>query len=169
MRPTTLLPLLLTAVLAVSAVHAAERVDTPYEPQKVIVDMYFDEPQKMATALYWIRSIINPLSEEPYGYIPDEHDIKVVIHGTEIVTVAKKNEEKYQDIVSRMRYYDTFGVEFKVCGLAADDYDYAAEDLQDFIDLVPSAMTEIVHWQNQGYALLTPKVYTRTRSIQEIR
>jgi len=161
------LALLIASLLP--AAFAATPVNTPYEPQKVVVDMYFDEPAKMATALYWIRSIINPLSEEPYGYIPDEHDIKVVIHGTEIVTVAKKNEEKYKEIVSRMRYYDTFGVEFKVCGLAAQDYDYAAEDLQDFIDLVPSAMAEIVHWQNQGYALLTPHVYERTQSIQEIR
>ncbi|HKJ76047.1 MAG TPA: DsrE family protein, partial [Gammaproteobacteria bacterium] len=68
-----------------------------------------------------------------------------------------------------MRYYASLGVEFKVCGLAADDYGYAAEDLQDFVDLVPSAFNELVYWQNQGYALIVPRVQERTFSIEEIR
>ena len=31
----------------------------------------FDEPQKINAALYWLRALINPLSEEPYGMSPE--------------------------------------------------------------------------------------------------
>lgn len=56
-----------------------------------------------------------------------------------------------------------------MCGLAADDYGYKADDLHDFVDLVPSAFNELVHWQNQGYALIVPRVQERTFSIESIR
>lgn len=144
-------------------------IDTPYQPQKVIYDFYFDHPQKINSALYWLRSLINTLGEDPYSFSPEALNIKVVIHGTEIVTVVKKNYPKYQDAVDRMRYYASLGVEFKVCGLATQDYGYQAKDFQDFIQIVPSAMTELAHWQNQGYALITPVVTEKRFSIEEIR
>jgi intracellular sulfur oxidation DsrE/DsrF family protein len=96
-------------------------------------------------------------------------NIVVVIHGTEIVTVAKKNYAKYQNAVDRMRYYAALGVKFKVCGLAAQDYDYNVEDFQDFIEVVPSAITELVHWQQQGYAVIRPIIMSKQFSIEEIR
>jgi intracellular sulfur oxidation DsrE/DsrF family protein len=161
------------ALLICTAAGAGERVSravqTPYGEQKVVFDFYFDDPEKINSALYWIRSLINPLMDEPYGMAPEFLDIKVVIHGTEIVTVARKNYERYQDAVERMRYYASLGVEFKVCGLAAHDYDYATDDFHDFVDVVPSAITELAHWQLQGYALLTPYVMEKRYSIEEIR
>ena len=48
----------------------ASRVQTPYAEQKVVYDFYFDEPAKINSALYWIRSLIIPLSEEPYNHAP---------------------------------------------------------------------------------------------------
>ena len=103
------------------------------------------------------------------GMAPEFLDIKVVIHGTEIVTVARKNYGKYRDAVERMRYYASLGVEFKVCGMAAEDYDYAIGDFYEFIDVVPSAITELAHWQLQGHALITPMVTEKKFSIEEIR
>ncbi|MDH3980231.1 MAG: DsrE family protein [Gammaproteobacteria bacterium] len=144
-------------------------VQTPYSEQQVVFDFYFDEPEKINSALYWIRSLINPLMEEPYGLAPEFLDIKVIIHGTEIVTVARKNYKKYQDAVERMRYYASLGVEFKVCGLAAQDYDYATTDFYDFIEVVPSAITELAHWQLQGYALIAPEVKEKKHAVEEIR
>lgn len=165
------LGLWLVAGPAVAEGEGAERVQTPYtaEQQKTVYDFYFDEPQKIASALYWLRAQINPLQQAPYGLPAGFLDIKVVIHGTEIVTVARKNRERFPDIVSRLRYYAELGVEFKVCGLAAKEYGYAAEDFYPFIDVVPSAMTELVHWQNRGYALMVPRVLDRQRSIEEMR
>jgi intracellular sulfur oxidation DsrE/DsrF family protein len=123
----------------------------------------------MSAALYWIRALYNPVTSPPYSFDAEELQIKVVIHGAEIVTVAHKNYETYQSAVERMRYYASLGVEFKVCGLAAKDYDYEAEDFYDFIEVVPSAFTELVHWQQQGFALITPRVYFRRHTIEEIR
>jgi intracellular sulfur oxidation DsrE/DsrF family protein len=134
-----------------------------------VYDFYFDEPQKVNNALFWIRSLINPLMDEPYGLAPEFLNIKVVIHGTEVVTVARKNYKKYRDIVERMRYYASLGVEFKVCGLAAQDYDYDTDAFYEFIDVVPSAITELAHWQLQGYALITPVVMEKHFTIEEIR
>ena len=149
---------------------AEARVTTPvYDTPKVVYDFYLDDPAKMGAALFWIRSLINPLSEEPYGFAPEMMDIKVVIHGAEIVTVAQKNYERYRDVVERMRYYAALGVQFKVCALAAADFHYTPKDFYDFVEIVPSAFTELVHWQQQGYALITPQVMTRHYTVEEIR
>jgi intracellular sulfur oxidation DsrE/DsrF family protein len=68
-----------------------------------------------------------------------------------------------------MKYYHALGVEFRVCQLAAQDYDYSIEDFQDFILMTPSAITELGHWQQQGYALIRPIIYTRNHTIEDIR
>ncbi len=164
--------LVLLGVLLCSWAQAGdgpEFVQTPYSEQQVLFDFYFDDPQKINSALYWIRSLMNPLMDTPYDMAPEFLDIKVIIHGTEIVTVAKKNYEKYRDAVDRMRYYAALGVEFRVCGLAAGDYGYRTEDFQDFIKVTPSAITEIAHWQLQGYAVIAPRVMEKKLSIEEIR
>jgi len=155
--------------LAIADVNSARYIGPPYTEAKVVYDFYFDEPAKINSALYWIRSLMNPLMDEPYNFAPEFMDIKVVIHGTEIVTVAKKNYTKYKQAVERMRYYAALGVEFKVCNIAASDYDYKTEDFYEFIEIVPSAFTELAHWQQQGFALITPRIYARTKSIEEIR
>jgi hypothetical protein len=152
-----------------AAEEVSHEVQTPYSEQKVVFDFYFDTPEKINSALFWIRSLMNPLMDAPYDMAPEFLDIKVVIHGTEIVTVARKNYGKYKDAVERMRYYSSLGVEFKVCGLAAQDYDYSTDAFYDFIDVVPSAITELAHWQLEGYALITPTVMEKKFSIEEIR
>ncbi len=160
---------LMALLAAACAAGAGERVQTPYTPQKVVFDFYFDDPRKIGPALYWIRSLMNPLLAEPYGYAPEALDIKVVLHGQELVTLARRNYARYRDAVERMRYYASLGVEFRVCGLSLDDYGYRPEDLQDFVLVVPSAITELAHWQLQGYALIRPRILEKRLSIEEIR
>ncbi|MGV6827566.1 MAG: DsrE family protein [bacterium] len=139
------------------------------DDQKVVFDFYLDEPQKINTALYWIRSYMNPLLDEPYEMAPEFMNIVVIIHGTEIVATVKHNYDKYKDAVERMRYYHTLGVKFRVCGLAAHDFSYSVKDFHEFIEVAPSAMTELAHWQQQGYALITPQVFEKKHSVEEIR
>lgn len=159
-----------TAGLAAAPAQAqAQRVQTPYAKPKVLFDMYLDHPDKMATALYWVRSFVNPLTEAPYSFFDEDMKIIVLLHGTEIVTVARKNEARYAEVVQRMRYYAERGVKFRVCGLALADYGYTPEELQPFVEVAPSAMTELVHWQNQGYALVMPQVVDKKLSIEAIR
>ena len=153
----------------VSTAHTATLIYPEYEAQKVVFEFYFDHPNKIATALYWVRSLLNSLTEAPYSHAPDDIDIKIVIHGTEIVTFAKNNYAKYTDIVERARYYAALGVEFRVCAYAAQDFGYQADDLYDFVKLVPSAITDLAHWQLKGYALIVPKVWEKQFTTEEIR
>jgi hypothetical protein len=159
---------MLTAGLSTGE-EVSRQVQTPYTEQKVVFDFYFDNPEKINAALYWIRSLMNPLMDTPYDIAPEFLDIKVVIHGTEIVTLARKNIEKYRNAVERMRYYASLGVQFKVCGVAAQDYGYPPDAFYDFVEVVPSAITELAHWQLQGYALITPVVMEKHFTIDEIR
>ena len=142
---------------------------TPYEPQKVIFDFYFDRPEKINSALYWIRSLITPLMDAPYNYAPEFMDIIVMIHGTEVVALTKKNYKKYKSAVDRIGYYEAIGVKFKICSIAAKDYGYVDADFYDFVEIVPSAMTELVHWQMKGYGVITPQIYDKKLSNEEIR
>ncbi len=161
----TLLPVL----PSVPSQAAGALVHTPYEDPKVVFDFYFDDPRKINSALYWIRSYMNPLTESPYDMAPEFMHIVVVLHGTELVTVATKNYEKYKDAVDRMRYYAQLGVDFRVCNLAAHDFGYRVQDFQDFIKVIPSAITELGYWQQQGYALIAPRIMDKQFSIEEIR
>jgi len=163
-----ILVLLLASPFSLFA-EGASYVETPYAEPQVVYDFYFNEPEDINSALYWVRSLMNSLMEEPYGIDPEMMDIVVVIHGMEIVTVASKNYERYKAAVDRMRYFSQLGVKFKVCGLAAGDYGYSINDFQDYIEVVPSAINELVHWQQQGYALIQPTILSKKYSIEEIR
>jgi intracellular sulfur oxidation DsrE/DsrF family protein len=169
MKPVLTLLMLIWLGVSGPAQAAGKRVDTPYVPAKVVFDFYLDDPQEIGSALYWVRSLMNPLLDAPYSYSPEDLKIVVVIHGTEIVTVAKKNEAKYRDAVDRMRYYADLGVSFKVCGQAAADYGYGVRDFQDFIEVVPNGITELAYWQQQGYALIIPRILEKKFSIESIR
>ena len=157
------------AAAPAAALAQATVVQTPYQHPKALFDIYLDHPAKMGAALYWLRSFINPLTEAPYSLFNDDMSVIVVLHGTELVTVAKKNETQYEEVVQRMRYYADQGVKFKVCGLALQDFGYTLADMQPFVEVTPSAMTELVHWQNQGYGLITPVVTEKRLSIEDIR
>lgn len=158
------------AVLSENSPPVAQYIATPYsDEQKVLFEFFLDEPAKINSALYWLRSYMNTLMDEPYALAPEFMNIIVLIHGTEIVTLAKKNYNKYKSAVQRMRYYEQLGVEFRVCGDAADDYGYTAADFHSFVKIIPSAIVELAHWQTSGYAIIRPLVFEKKYSIDEIR
>lgn len=166
-----LITLLFAALPLHGATSSAEFVATPYKKeQKVVFDFYFNDPDKIDSAIYWLKALVEPLMADPYNTAPDDFDIKVVIHGTELVALAKHNYERYQKAVERMRYYAELGiVEYKVCQFAARDYGYQLDDFQDFVQVVPSAIAELAHWQSQGYVLISPQIQEKIHSIDEIR
>jgi len=141
----------------------------PYGEQKVVFEFYFNSPAKLSTALYWIRTELYTLGEKPYDIAPDFIKIKVVMHGTEVVTLAKKNYAKYRDLVERMRYYADLGVDFRICALSLKQFGYKPKDMQDFITIAPSAITELAYWQSKGYALITPRVSEKHFTVDELR
>lgn len=175
---------LLVALLLVTApaAHAAEnppvrqRIDngaqfslTPYNEQRVVFDFYFDHPQKIGPALQQVSTLLRTLTTSPYDYLPEFIDIKIVIHGTEIVTLAEKNYNDYRDVVERMRFLASLGVDFRVCGEAIADYQYSPSDLHDFVKVIPSAVAELAHWQLKGYAYLQPQVLIKKFATEDIR
>lgn len=160
---------LMCSLFCATAMAQAKFVQTPYQNPKALVDVYLDDPAKLGAALYWVRSLVNPLVEAPYSMFSEDMSIIVLLHGTEIVTLATKNEARYTEVVQRMRYYASIGVKFKVCGLALQDYHYTASDMHDFVEVTPSAITELMHWQNRGYALITPQILEKKFSIDTIR
>ncbi|MCB1800682.1 MAG: DsrE family protein [Gammaproteobacteria bacterium] len=161
---------LLSLVLAAPAAHASGKVTFPeYGEPKVVFDVFLADPRHITAALSWVRSYMNPLTESPYDLAPELMEIVVVIHGTEIVTLAQHNYEKYRDSVERMRYYASLGVQFKVCGLAASDYGYSADTFYDFVEIVPSAMVEVADLQRRGFGLVMPLVHEKHFSVEDIR
>jgi hypothetical protein len=159
--------LLLALALAAPAFAGATRVNTPYDPPKVVFDVYLDDPAKLNNALGWLTSMSSALSKPPYQFDPTT--VKVVIHGAEIVTLVKKNEAKYPVALEKIQRLADQGVEFKVCAYTADIYGYRDADFQDFVEIVPSAMAEVAYWQGKGYALIVPQVGESRRRIEEIR
>ncbi len=163
------IPVLLLTFSASLFAEGATYTETPYKEPQVVFDFYFNEPDDIISALFWVRSFMNTLMDEPYNMAPEMMDIIVLIRGVEIVTVVKKNYPRYKAAVDRMRYFSALGVRFKVCGLATKSYDYTLEDFQDFVEVVPSAINELVHWQQQGYVLIQPTILSKKYSIEEIR
>ena len=107
------------------------------------------------------------LSKPPYQFDPTT--IKIVIHGAEIVTLVKKNEDQYPVVVEKMQQLANQGVEFKVCAYTTDIYGYRDEEFYDFVEIVPSAIAEVAYWQSKGYALVMPQVAESRRTIEQMR
>ena len=164
-----LLPLVLLMLIPFAGGRAGTLAYPEYQDPKAVFEFFFSDPRHIDSGLYWIRAYVNPLIEEPYNLAPEFMQIVVVIHGTEIVTLAKHNYAKYRDSVERMRYYASLGVRYKVCGLAAQDYGYDPDTFYDFVEIVPSAMAEVAHLQQQGFGLVVPQILDKRFSIEEIR
>lgn len=156
-------------LLNAAAVRGGELKFPPYLEPKVVFDVFLADPQHLGSALHWVRSYVNPLTESPYDMAPEFMEVVIVIHGTEVVTLASHNYEKYRDIVDRMRYYASLGVHFRVCGLAAAEYGYNADSFYDFVEVVPSAMVEIADLQRRGYGLIIPQVHEKRFTVEELR
>ena len=150
-------------------VEVPEILFPPYEEQKVVYEFFFDHPVKIYGALDWMRTHFLTLDGEPYDIPPDFIDMKVVLHGTEVVTLAKKNYERYSQVVQRMSYYAELGVEFRVCANTLKEFDYQPSDMQEFIRIIPSAVTDLTHLQNKGYALIIPRVHDKNYTNEELR
>ncbi|MEJ5338349.1 MAG: DsrE family protein [Aquificaceae bacterium] len=136
-------------------------VQTPYTvPFKVVYELFLDHPEKIRPALGWISNVIFVLTNPPYNYSPEDIQIVVVSHGRELPVFATRNRDQYADIVERLESLSLYGVKFKVCKMAAEQiYGLSEKDFYPFVELVPSAITEIIHWQLQGYALMIPQVF----------
>jgi len=119
---------------------------------KVVWDFNFTDPKAVAIVFNYVNALLRATAE--FG--PHEIDpIKVVIvsHGPELVVFARRNYEKYKDIVDRAASLSKQGVRFELCRNAATFLGFAAEDLHGFVTLVPPAPYALAYWQAKGYTL----------------
>jgi len=65
MKTLLVLLSLIAMLFSPSVAATGKTVNTPYKPAKIVFDFYFDDPQKINSALYWIRSAMNPLIDAP--------------------------------------------------------------------------------------------------------
>ena len=88
----------------------------------------------------------------------------VVSHGRELPVFVKENRSKYEDTVERLESFSQYGVKFKLCKMALTQlYGYSEKDVYPFVEVVPSAITEVAHWQHMGHALVIPMVFELRR------
>src|SRR5262245_42433308 len=139
-------------LLTATGPAAAQTADAPYgvarfaaygdiaeiKQLKVVWDFNFTDPKAVGTVFNYVNALLTATSE--FG--PHEIDpIKVVIvsHGPELVVFARKNYDKYKDIVDRAASFAKQGVKFEICRAAANFLGFAAEDFHGFVTLAPPA------------------------------
>lgn len=134
---------------------------------KVVWDFNFTDPKAVGTVFNYVNALLQATTEfGPHEIEP----IKVVIvsHGPELVVFAKKNYEKYKEIVDRASSLAKQGVKFEICRNAATVQGFAPEDLHGFVSVVPPAPYALAYWQSKGYTLNAPGATMPTTPISEL-
>ena len=119
---------------------------------KVVWDFNFTDPKAVGIVFNYVSALLSATSE--FG--PREIDpIKVVVvsHGPELVVFARKNYEKYKDIVDRAASFAQQGVKFEICRNAVRFLGFKPDDLYGFVTVVPPAPYALAYWQTKGYTL----------------
>jgi intracellular sulfur oxidation DsrE/DsrF family protein len=134
---------------------------------KVVWDFNFTDPKAVGIVFNYVNALLGATAE--FG--PHEIDsIKVVIvsHGPELVVFARKNYEKYKEIVDRAASLAKQGVRFEICRNAATFLGFAAEDLHGFVTLVLPAPYALAYWQAKGYTLNAVGATMPTTPLSEL-
>lgn len=122
------------------------------EQLKTVWDFNFADPKAVGMVFNNLAALLKATSEfGPRSIEP----IKVVIvsHGPEIVVFAKKNYDKFREIVDRAASFAQQGVRFEICRNAAAAQGFKPEDLYGFTTVVPAGPYALAYWQAKGYSL----------------
>lgn len=134
---------------------------------KVVWDFNFTDPKAVGIVFNFIGSLLSATAE--FG--PHEIDpIKVVVvsHGPELVVFARKNYEKYKEIVDRAASFAKQGVRFEICRNAATLLGFVAEDMHGFVSMAPPASYALAYWQAKGYTLNAAGATMPTTPISDL-
>lgn len=81
--------------------------------------------------------------------------IAVISHGDEIFSLLWDKEEKYKEFHDKIRtLVMEDGIAFQVCGAFAALSGVDASEFADFVDVVPSAPTQISDYRFMGYKVI---------------
>ena len=157
---------LIAPVIAVSSDKVAVKI-TPYgsskftvwgdlkeiEQLKVVWDFNFSGPASVKRALFPVSYAIKASTE--YGALEFEpiHSV-VVSHGGEVAIWARRNYQKYKNVVDHAARLSEAGVRFEVCSVAAEAQGFEMDDFHGFINVVPTGGVALVYWGNKGYSII---------------
>jgi intracellular sulfur oxidation DsrE/DsrF family protein len=119
---------------------------------KVVWDYNFVDPKAVGVVFNNLNALLRATSEFGPKEIDPIH-VVIVSHGPELVVFAKKNYEKYKDIVDRAASFAKQGVKFEICRNAATAQGFVPEDLYGFVTVVPAGPYALAYWQSKGYTL----------------
>ncbi|MGE0486079.1 MAG: DsrE family protein [Gammaproteobacteria bacterium] len=81
--------------------------------------------------------------------------VVLVLHGPDVEFFDLRNRERYPGLIERAARLDAAGVfDFKVCTVSAERRALAADQLPDFVELVPYAPDEIARLEQAGFVRL---------------
>lgn len=137
--------LLLYACLSAIPAFAAEEIEIDYAPQKVVYDVSVRDTEGLESVLDRASYLSTITGADPF-----DQSIVLVSHGDEIHFFAKKNQDKYQELMTRARsLVDSEVIKLRMCKVAAKAHGYDPEDIQDFVEVVPMGDAEIIRLQNE--------------------
>jgi uncharacterized protein len=130
------------------ALAADESPAAPDGPRyKVAYQCNKGEPEDYKSLLFSVGQL-----KEKYG---DDVDIVVTCLGKGIHLLAKKPKRGVpESALEQMSYLDTFGVKFHACGNTMHALGWTADDMYDFVKVVPIGADDLMRLQHQGYAYL---------------
>lgn len=129
----------------------AQVAERSYQPQKVVYDVAVKSEAGFTSVLDRASYLSKLYQADPF-----ESSIVLVLHGEEINYFARKNFDRYEELMRRVQSL-TVGttIEFRMCQIAARGHGYEPDDIYGFVQMVPMADAEIVRLQNEaGYAYM---------------
>jgi len=157
-----LIPGLIGCVSFFGLAQTATAETHPYDDQKVVYHINYDNSKKQSGTLRNIQNHINAVGT-------DHLDVRVVLHGNGLSLLLKpealKNVPKFkaanatQTMKQKIDSLKVQGVKFNVCAntvkgrkvsIDRDLYDVAKKDI------VPSGVAELAHLQQKGFVYLRP-------------
>jgi intracellular sulfur oxidation DsrE/DsrF family protein len=141
------LPLSVALYLLVNALQlsAAEDLVFEYKPQKVVYDVSVKNIEGLESVLDRASYLSTITGADPF-----DQSIVLVSHGYEINFFARKNADKYTQLMTRIQsLVDSEVIKLRMCKVAAQSYGYHPEDIQDFVEMIPMGDAEIIRLQNE--------------------
>lgn len=151
-------------VLAYSQEAKFEVSDETYPTVKVVYDWNLSSPEDVNQALNYISNHINAY----INYSPlAEVEIVVVSHGPEVTIFAKQNQEKFKEVIERMKsFHDNYGVKFYVCNNALKFMGFDKKDILPFVIITPAGVAKLAALEEEGYRLV-PAVVHNMKAIND--
>ena len=116
-----------------------------YKPQKVVYDVN-------VKTLHAMNGVLDRASflSKITGADPFDSSIVLVLHGAEIPFFARKNYEKYKELMHRAQsLVESETLKIKMCKLAAEGHGLKPDQIHGFIKIVPMGDAEIIRLQNE--------------------